>query len=277
MTPLPPAVLQAFGVGGVPRALPGGQGTSVFVAGLVLKPNADVEETTWWAELCARVQPDRVRIPAPVRSAQGQLVVAGWSATLFVDGSTVSEDERSAHPWTLVLQAGRALHHALADEQRPSFLGRRADRWSSADRFAWDEEPCALGERSTGMLTQLRPHVVNEGLQSQLIHGDLSGNVLLSEDVVPAVIDIAPYWRPRAYADAIVVIDAMLWWQAEPALMTIGRPDGLDLRLWQSLLVRAFRFRLAAFGEGTRTPSRVGDAELDRYERLMRTIDQLSR
>ena len=33
MTPVPPAVLQGFGVSGVPRALPGGQGTSVFVAG----------------------------------------------------------------------------------------------------------------------------------------------------------------------------------------------------------------------------------------------------
>ena len=65
----------------------------------------------------------------------------------------------------------------------------------------------------TGMLTQLRPHAVNEGLQPQLIHGDLSGTYSLSPDALPAVIDIAPYWRPTAYADAIVVIDALLWWQ----------------------------------------------------------------
>lgn len=43
---------------------------------------------------------------------------------------------------------------------------------------------------------------------SQLVHGDLSGNVLFAEGLAPAIIDFSPYWRPTSYADAIVVIDA---------------------------------------------------------------------
>ena len=33
---------------------------------------------------------------------------------------------------------------------------------------------------------------------SQLVHGDLSGNVLLAHGLPPAVIDFSPYWRPPA-------------------------------------------------------------------------------
>ncbi len=32
----------------------------------------------------------------------------------------------------------------------------------------------------------------------QLVHGDLTGNLLFHTSLPPAVIDLSPYWRPTA-------------------------------------------------------------------------------
>jgi len=47
--------------------------------------------------------------------------------------------------------------------------------------------------------------------RSQLIHGDLTGNVLFAEHLPPAIIDLSPYWRPTSFASAIVIADALVW------------------------------------------------------------------
>ncbi len=54
---------------------------------------------------------------------------------------------------------------------------------------------------------------------SQLIHGDLSGNVLFAAGLPPAIIDFSPYWRPVAYASAVVAVDGVLWFGAGEALL----------------------------------------------------------
>jgi hypothetical protein len=54
---------------------------------------------------------------------------------------------------------------------------------------------------------------------SQLVHGDLTGNVLFHDELPPAIIDFVPYWRPTEYATAIVVTDAVLWENAPTELL----------------------------------------------------------
>lgn len=86
---------------------------------------------------------------------------------------------------------------------RPSLLDRRAHRWAVGDRVAWGEarvEPLApVADPFHALQSLLRPvHAVN-----QVIHGDLSGNVLTGNVLtapgrVPAVIDFSPYWRPAS-------------------------------------------------------------------------------
>ena len=39
---------------------------------------------------------------------------------------------------------------------------------------------------------------------SQVVHGDLFGNVLFAGDAPPAVIDITPYWRPAGWAVGVI-------------------------------------------------------------------------
>ena len=72
------------------------------------------------------------------------------------------------------------------------------------------------------------------------MHGDLAGNVLLVPGGPPSIIDISPYWRPRSYAEGIVVADALCWHGAAPeTLRDLGVPveavaRGLLLRLLTS-------------------------------------------
>lgn len=48
-------------------------------------------------------------------------------------------------------------------------------------------------------------------LRRQLIHGDLTGNVLFHDDLPPLVIDLSPYWRPPSFATAVVIADALVF------------------------------------------------------------------
>jgi hypothetical protein len=53
----------------------------------------------------------------------------------------------------------------------------------------------------------------------QLVHADLAGNVLLDARDVPVVIDVTPCWRPALWAEAVCVLDAVLWHGADPSVM----------------------------------------------------------
>jgi hypothetical protein len=75
---------------------------------------------------------------------------------------------------------------------------------------------------------------------SQLIHGDLTGNVLFADPEPPAVIDLSPYWRPVEFASAIVVADALVWEGAEAAELR----SAFDIDSFGQLLARALLFRI---------------------------------
>ncbi|MGA8248041.1 MAG: hypothetical protein WB797_14155, partial [Nocardioides sp.] len=81
------------------------------------------------------------------------------------------------------------------------------------------------------------------GLTAQLVHGDLSGN-LLREGDRPTVIDWPPYVRPVGWALAVAALDAVCWDGAEPALLDRWS----DLEAWGQLLLRALVYRVATLG-----------------------------
>ncbi len=269
---VPSGVLAAYGIRGAVRDLAGGQGTSGVAGGLVLKPGADIDVTTWLARLCAHVEQLGFQLPAPVSAGDGRLVVDGWSATTYVEGSPVDKSDRSAAAWLPVLEAGRAFHRAVRHEPRPAFLETRTHRWAEGDRAAWGNAPHRPQPRSARLIHRLARHVVDERLAGQLVHGDLSGNVLLCTGRAPAVIDVSPYWRPAAYADAVVVVDALLWWESDPQLLDLGWPGALDGRVWMSLLARAFTFRLLAFDASGPASAKV-DEEFARFDRVAQLLE----
>jgi len=163
-----------------------------------------------------------------------------------------------------VLSAGRAFHAALRQVPRPDFLDRRTHPWAVGDRVAWGEQDVDVIDDLSApfsALLELRRPVQHDA--AQLIHGDLTGNVLFSGDEVPAVIDFSPYWRPPVFAEAIVVVDGLLWFDLPSDLLTGsgGHPD------WQQMLLRALIFRLVAHSESAGASGRAQSGERERYAR----------
>lgn len=227
------AVLRAFGLSGDAEALPGGQGTAWRVGDVVLKPaDLSARELEWQAEVLGPVARPGLRVSRPLQAKDGGFLAEGWSAWPYLPG------RHEAGRWLDILRVGEGFHRALADVPRPTFLDARTDRWAVADRVAWGEWPIQefLGARHIRPLVHsLRPVTA----PSQLIHGDLTGNVLFSEVHPPAVIDFSPYWRPTVFASAIVVADALVWEGADERLVKAVK----ELPDFAQGLLRALLFR----------------------------------
>ena len=142
--------------------------------------------------------------------------------------------------WGDIVALSDRFHLAMRHLPKPSFVDRRTHPWAVGDRVAWDESGSPVRHAFLDRLLALRRHV---DLEPQLIHGDLTGNVLFAEDGPPAVIDPTMYWRPAGYATAIVVGDAVRWEGADPHAMleTVAH-----LEAFPQLYVRASIFRLVA-------------------------------
>jgi uncharacterized protein (TIGR02569 family) len=212
------AVLADFGLAGLrPLPLSGGEGRSWRVGDVVLKPVGSIAAARYVAELSASLlESDAVRVPRPVRTASGGWVSRGWAACWWLPG------EPATGRWPDVVAAGTALHVLLRAAPRPAFLDDRDDVWAIGDRVAWGEQPLDIehGELRVAAMelaTRLRPCAE----AAQLVHGDLTGNVLLAEGLPPAVIDLSCYWRPPSWALAVVAADALAWHGAGPEVLTL--------------------------------------------------------
>src|SRR5205814_7462370 len=110
--------------------------------------------------------------------------------------------------------------------------------WSVGDRVAWGELPAskfAHVKHLTRLASALKPIAA----PSQLIHGDLTGNVLFDDRLPPAVIDFSPYWRPTAFAAAIVVADALVWEGAQADILAaVAHVEDFAQYLLRALIYR---------------------------------------
>jgi uncharacterized protein (TIGR02569 family) len=264
---VPTPVQRAFGVTGDEWALPGGAGTSVAIGGVVLKPVDDPQEAAWAADLLAGMQEDGFRLARPVRCRDGSWVVDGWSAAGWVEGKVGPADH-----WEELLATARAFHAALRAALCPDFLRRRRHRWAHGDRVAWQEEPAVPVPEVKTLLEDLLGHLHEmDGGEPQLVHGDLSGNVLFAPGLPPAVIDFSPFWRPTSYAEAIAAVDGVLWLGVDGAVLQRVADQAGSVQP----LVRALAFRLVTLNERAREDP---DAlhELSAYHAVWSSIRRLS-
>lgn len=224
---IPGAVLRAFGL---PLDVPLRPIGRAFAAGgLVLKRVDDAATAAWTSETLATLEADGIRLAPPARAVDGRWVVDGWTATERIEG-------RVSRDWRGILRAGAAFHRATARLPRPEVLDTRTDVWAVADRAAWGEQD---PPRASPLVDAVTARVRPLDLRSQVVHGDLSGNVLVADGLPPAVIDVSPYWRPPGWALAVVVVDAVVWGRAGFDLV-----DALDTDERGELLARATLFRL---------------------------------
>ena len=219
--PPPPSVLAAFGLVGPAVRLTGGLGTSWRVDEVVLKPGVDPAFQQWLGTVVAAIPHRGFRLPDVRRAHDGAWVVEGWSAQLALPGATVHEGVRD---WGSIVGAARALHTATAHLPRPDVLDGRTDPWARADADAWGEAPRLVAPELRDVVERLDAVPPPAG-RPQLVHGDLTGNVLLVPGEPPSIIDFSPYWRPPSYAEGIVVADALCWHGSPPeSLVEVGVP-----------------------------------------------------
>ena len=238
-TPPGPEILDTFGLAGAPAPLAGGEGRSYIADWAVLKPVDDETAATWVAEVLGRLEECGFRVARPLPSRSGRWVAHGWAASRYVEG-----DPPTRGRWAEMVDVGRAFHAALAGIERPAFLHTRRDPWSIADRMAWSEATVEVPERLRPLVDRLLAARRPVDLPSQIIHGDLAGNVLFAEGLAPAVIDFSPYFRPAEFASAIVIVDALAWESADESVLALL--DGVAQG--DQLLLRAALFRIVTAG-----------------------------
>ncbi len=230
------------------RPLPGGQGESVLAGDLVLSPGRDRQIADALSPRLARlaVQLDTrerrsVRIAMPIPARDGSWVVDGWAASRYEPGSRACTDP------DVIRATGSLLHAelAVAVSEWPLATQPPRHRWDRAERIAFGAEPTDLhgfNEAQTRFARELLVRRSDRSLGTgQLVHGDLAGNVLLDGSDVPVVIDFAPYWRPVLWADAVCVLDLVMWSEADPGLM-LDWTTGVR----REAMLRAAIFRLLA-------------------------------
>ena len=190
----------------------------------------------WEERFCAHVVDDGFRLQRLRRTPDGRVVVDGWIARDYLAGD---------HPigsWPERMDAGLALLRAFgaATPLAPPMPALpRGDAWATADRMAWEELPMPPAAVADPVVAELAHARGRTGQQAQVVHGDLTGNVLFHGELPPAVIDMSPYFRPAAFAAAVIATDAVVWHGADLSLArrVMELPDGRES------FIRAMLFR----------------------------------
>ena len=174
----------------------------VYRAGdVIIRQESDPEEAAFVASLCSSISAKGFRVARPITSTSGAFVTDdGWTACAFLTGKPATADD-APH----VVAAIAAYHEALAPTPKPSILKDDDSPFIRADKMAWNELETTIDHRITPLVGPLQARLQPlDELKPQLIHGDLNPhNILIEPSVPPGIIDIAPYWRPPEFAQAV--------------------------------------------------------------------------
>ncbi|EJT49127.1 hypothetical protein A1Q1_01776 [Trichosporon asahii var. asahii CBS 2479] len=234
-------VLNAFGLTGPLRLMEGGR-EPVYATSddsAVLK-RAKEDCQRFVGEVLDPLPQNGFRLARALRPKAGGWTCDGWGANELLPGKP--REKLSTEDVVRVLKAGQVLHAATEGVKR-ELVPVEDHAWARADAAVWGEGEVAVPEPWKALVNALVDFTRDEPDlgPSQLIHGDLSGNVLFApvsdsspsssgsgprsaakhsgktpgwskqQQPDPGIIDFSPYFRPAAYALGIVIADALLW------------------------------------------------------------------
>src|SRR5215469_5056996 len=201
-----PDVLDAFNLQASPEPLSGGSQPTFKVGNVVLKRvketsldnNHSPELIAWIAAFSHTLTQDGFRFPQALPTKEGKWITKeGWTAWTVVEGRHSTKEDVAG-----VIEGIMAFHQALAGIPKHPLMEENHTAWGKADRWCWGAKPEQIHpvvEPLVHALYELRRPV--EGLQDQLIHGDLSlANILIAPQLAPAFLDLSPFGRPVEFA-----------------------------------------------------------------------------
>ena len=284
----PQSVLDAFNIHHSLEPLSGGRGLCFFAGDVILRPVDEATEAEWLGDLLLKLSnlsnPEyRVSRPLLLETASlsppHRFIENDWTASFFLPGKDGPKNK-----WSQLFDASRAFHRDLKElvPEPPAFIGSRTHRWAQADRITWEEQRLedtpdvnhSVLERISGYLARLgrfKKPLSKDTLACQLIHADLTGNVLFDvedQDLSPAIIDLSLYWRPVEFAEAVVVADGIICFGEGPELIHLFGTDGIRLQI----LVRALYWRILTFAIQSDLPwleAHLPRMDFDRAVRLV--------
>lgn len=260
-------VARVFGVEAKPRRLESGQGTTFVAGNVILKPAESETAAEWMAEAFAQLpESPTVRFARPVRSIRGAWVYRGYVAWTLLEG----EHERGQYDKKLL--ASEAFHSLLKPIEKPAFLNAPASSWAAADLVATEQRPFKYGHDFMQLYEQIAPRLKPLDAAWQLIHGDISGNFLLHATLQPAIIDFSPAWGPAGLADGIMLADAIVWEDADPAeLLPWKSVSNIEQLTWRGVIRR-----IAEQAEHTKYMGKDMSEAVREARKFRKAIDVLS-
>lgn len=227
--------LAGFAGGQSAHRLAGGMGVAWRAGDIVLKPSPNALEARYVAETHAGLRDTpscRFQRPVPVPGKLGCWEIDGWVAWHWIEGEPAPERARE------IVLASRAYHDLLSPLPDNPVFASRTDPWARADRVAWGE---ASVDYPADYLALLAPLLAAPPplLPRQVIHADLTGNVVFSPGLAPGIIDPTLYWRPVAFAEAVILVD-QCWFTK-----TLDLTPFADTPAFARMLCRAAARRIA--------------------------------
>jgi uncharacterized protein (TIGR02569 family) len=231
-------ILKAFGISGKLILLPGGEGTCYRVGDVVLKPVRDVREASWIAEINNNLDSSEFRIPKPIKSRGGDWVFDGWTASKFLQGK-----HKPGH-YAEVIKLNTIFHKALKNVPKPAWFDKKTDVFAISDRMAWGEIPIPDFKITNKPLKKIFSRLKENQLPNQLIHGDWGiDQILFHNTLAPAVLDMTPYFRPKDYPIADMLISAIINDNVNITILDLGK----DINNFNQLMLRALIFRTCTY------------------------------
>lgn len=261
---IPKHVKDEFHLQGDGVSLEGGSGHAYQFDDIVIKQILDSEEYNWSAEVLNSIpSASEILIAKPIKSKSGNWVIDNWAATTFIKSKHIQGN------WPDRLTASKTFHKLLKKYAWNAKLRPERHRFSHADSIVWGDIPFKnmfhgdMGRYISRIFSFFRK--IN--CSNQVIHSDLCGNTLFTENKIPVIIDFSPAFRPTYYAEAIIVCDAIAWEEAPLELIHI-----LEAQDRNQYILRAINFRLviAALNEVNRPG--IFDSEVKCFEPILKKI-----
>ncbi len=240
----------------------------VYRAGnIIIKPILEKIESEELAEIINQLPvSEKIRIPKPIKSINGNWIEEGYVAWTYLEGKEVGGRYKDK------IEVCDFFTKIFQDVSKPKFIEARNNPWAIADRVTWGELKIQYEEKFQNIINVIQPILKPNNLSYQIIHGDITRNIIFNEKEFPGVIDLTLYWRPKDYAKALLIVDAITWEDTNLDVYNLV----VDVPEINQLLLRAGLRRIIEQPEHVKYFGKNKDKALEQSSKYLETLKKLN-